>query len=743
MRAAAERVRTAYADVRAGGTHQARLERDIAWDVTQRRLADLDIGESPLVFGRLDLERRRRAGTSGRLAVEDEEPHAARRRLAGARSPSRSTGPPRSSRWRVVRRRHLITRKGREVIGLDDEVFDQIAVEDEGLRVAGEGALLAALERNRTGRMGDIVATIQAEQDEAIRADVHGRARRRRAVRAPARPRSRCTAPRTCSTRTGAGSRTQGVLLVGPSPVFLRYIEQVLPSLGEQDVQLSTISGPEAAACASSRPTRDATARAEGRRRAWRASSQRAVADRERPLRARPHRPDRRAARARVALATPRASSKAVRRRRGTHNENRPYVARRLYDLLVARYKNAAIRAYRERSIDAPADNVTSIFDRDSALDASDRGHARARRAAPRRLGAGAARPLPRPARGEGSARTHVAGAVGRRARQRPVRLPRRSCARRRGTSSPTTSRSCCTAARDPDVARVAVDRSRPRARRRGRLAARSGRGRPARARAARSSGGDDARHRRARHRRARAARLRRRGDARRPLRRADRRTARSDASYEPRTFGHVLVDEAQDLTAMQWRMLARRCPSGSMTLVGDPGQASQPGAVASWDDVLVAPPARTTPTRFVSLSINYRTPAEVMDVASPAARGGRADGRAVAFGAQHGRVPALRRRGARRSRRDHGRADPRRAEHAPATVAVIAPPALHAAIVASLADVGAVADVGRRARRADRGARPDRRQGPRVRPRHRRRARRARERRSRRAAAALCRPLR
>ncbi|MGH8978076.1 MAG: hypothetical protein ACRDV7_08390, partial [Acidimicrobiia bacterium] len=56
MRAAAERVRAAYSDVRAGGTHQARLERDIAWDVTQRRLADLDIGDSPLVFGRLDLE---------------------------------------------------------------------------------------------------------------------------------------------------------------------------------------------------------------------------------------------------------------------------------------------------------------------------------------------------------------------------------------------------------------------------------------------------------------------------------------------------------------------------------------------------------------------------------------------------------------------------------------------------------------------------------------------------------------
>ena len=63
----------------------------------------------------------------------------------------------------------------------------------------------------------------------------------------------------------------------------------------------------------------------------------------------------------------------------------------------------------------------------------------------------------------------------------------------------------------------------------------------------------------------------------------------------EPRTYGHILVDEAQDLTAMQWRMLARRCPSGSMTLVGDPGQASRPGAIASWDDVLGAPAHATS----------------------------------------------------------------------------------------------------------------------------------------------------
>src|SRR5437764_15435338 len=66
----------------------------------------------------------------------------------------------------------------------------------------------------------------------------------------------------------------------------------------------------------------------------------------------------------------------------------------------------------------------------------------------------------------------------------------------------------------------------------------------------------------------------------------------------------------------MQWRVVARRCASGAMTFVGDPGQASRPGAVATWDDVLPHLPTHNPP-RSVTLTINYRTPAEVMDVAS------------------------------------------------------------------------------------------------------------------------------
>ena len=64
-----------------------------------------------------------------------------------------------------------------------------------------------------------------------------------RAVRAPARPRSGCTAPRSCCTSTEPRSSREGVLVVGPNPVFLRYISQVLPSLGETSATQTTVDG--------------------------------------------------------------------------------------------------------------------------------------------------------------------------------------------------------------------------------------------------------------------------------------------------------------------------------------------------------------------------------------------------------------------------------------------------------------------------------------------------------------------
>jgi DNA helicase IV len=80
--------------------------------------------------------------------------------------------------------------------------------------------------------------------------------------------------------------------------------------------------------------------------------------------------------------------------------------------------------------------------------------------------------------------------------------------------------------------------------------------------------------------------------------------------------FGHVIVDEAQDVSAMQWRMVGRRCPGGSMTIVGDLGQASRLGAVRSWEAALAQLPSRRPP-RLLELSVNYRTPTEIMELAS------------------------------------------------------------------------------------------------------------------------------
>ena len=164
------------------------------------------------------------------------------------------------------------------------------------------------------------------------------------------------------------------------------------------------------------------------------------------------------------------------------------------------------------------------------------------------------------------------------------------------------------------------------------------------------------------------------------------------DDDGEPRTFGHVLVDEAQDLSAMQWRMLARRCPTGSMTLVGDFGQASRPGALANWDDVTANLPVRVPPHR-VTLTVNYRTPSEIMDVANrllPAAAPGVEPARPVRSTGAHPEVETV----------APGELVPAAAAAARAstalggTVAVIAPVELHAALTDALADRGAVADV-------------------------------------------------
>jgi len=128
-------------------------------------------------------------------------------------------------RYAVTRRRHLHT-VGRRVVSLDDDVLDLDAVDET--RLTGEAALLASLRRGRTGRMGDIVATIQADQDHIIREDprgilvVEGGPGTGKTVVALHRAACLLYIYRKQLAR-------RGILVIGPSATFLRYIDQVLP----------------------------------------------------------------------------------------------------------------------------------------------------------------------------------------------------------------------------------------------------------------------------------------------------------------------------------------------------------------------------------------------------------------------------------------------------------------------------------------------------------------------------------
>ena len=82
------------------------------------------------------------------------------------------------------------------------------------------------------------------------------------------------------------------------------------------------------------------------------------------------------------------------------------------------------------------------------------------------------------------------------------------------------------------------------------------------------------------------------------------------------RTYGHVVVDEAQDLSAMELRAVARRCPSRSMTVLGDLAQATAPAAQSSWEDAVahLGSPANAS---IEELELGYRVPKPILDVAN------------------------------------------------------------------------------------------------------------------------------
>jgi DNA helicase IV len=91
---------------------------------------------------------------------------------------------------------------------------------------------------------------------------------------------------------------------------------------------------------------------------------------------------------------------------------------------------------------------------------------------------------------------------------------------------------------------------------------------------------------------------------------------AHDQLSGQARMFGHVVVDEAQDLSPMQLRMIGRRCPAGSMTILGDLAQGTGVWAHDRWEDVLAHLPTPSG-TRIEQLRLGYRSPAQVLDLAA------------------------------------------------------------------------------------------------------------------------------
>ena len=222
-----------------GASPQAVYERDGTAQAAANRRAELDLAGEGLVFGRLDLSDGvvHHVGRRG-LRTDEQEPIVVDWRAPAAAPFYRATAADPQG---VVRRRTISTRR-EQVVGVDDELLDAEAADGlEGSVVVGDGAFLAAVSRERTGQMRDIVATIQREQDEAVRAPDDG------ALVVTGGPGTGKTAVALHRVAYLMYARREwysrrGVLVVGPSPVFVDYIGAVLPALGETSVRLASLA---------------------------------------------------------------------------------------------------------------------------------------------------------------------------------------------------------------------------------------------------------------------------------------------------------------------------------------------------------------------------------------------------------------------------------------------------------------------------------------------------------------------
>ena len=516
-----------------GGTFQARYERDVVDEVVFNRISQLDLGDAALVFGRID-----RAPTDtdpeeafhiGRLAVSDEhaEPVVVDWRAPVAEPFYRATG---REPLGLTRRRHFHV-DGRTLLGLEDELFGDghlgIGPED-GVALRGYSTLLAAIERGRTGQLGDIVATIQSEQDEIIRSPQSG------VLVVQGGP---GTGKTVVALHRAAyllytyrfPLEDQGVLVIGPNRVFLRYIERVLPSLGEAGVEqvilADLVPDVQWARYGIDPSESPASARVKGDPR-MSLVIDKAVTDRERALR------DDVVVPFRTGFLRLRAEEsgrivKAAQRRFRKHNAARRWVEGEVWSAFAATSR-----------VDVEIGEVRDAL----------RGLPEVRQALERMW------PVLTPAQllhdlfGSKALLKLAAGKF--LTEEEYLSLYRERCA---DVGDVRWS--------EHDVALL-----------------------------------DEAR-------------------AYLGPKPAKKQAGKPDDD-EIRTYGHIVVDEVQDLTPMQLRMVARRSLNGSMTVVGDIAQATGALAPDDWADVLAHLPTNK-PSRVIGLSVGYRIPERIMELAN------------------------------------------------------------------------------------------------------------------------------
>lgn len=558
-------------EVGRGGTEQARFERDVMWETMLHRLAQLQLGDQALCFGRIDqapvagtsadhlrtpaealLERGNGNGNGGatsttggdsfyigRIAVSDEhqDPVIVDWRAPVAEPFYRATG---REPMGLVRRRHFATR-GRTLLNIEDELFGDAALGlngGSGPTITGHGALIAALETARSGKLGDIVATIQGEQDQIIRSEMPG------VLVVQGGP---GTGKTVVALHRAAyllytfrfPLEGQGVLVVGPNRLFLSYIDQVLPSLGEAGVELAVLADLVPEVAIRGRNT-GLTARIKGDERMMKLLF-RAVRQRERHLR-RDLTVGFGVQYLTVTVDQTRRIVDAARRRFRKHNAARRFVESELFSALArSGHGDVDPRAVR--------DQLRGTLDLREALEWM--------------------WPVLTPAQ----LLEDLFGSL--------ALLKQAS----KGLLDPDEWRALHRP-RSSDVSTVVW-------------------------------ADDDAPLLDEAHELLGA----------RPKR---RRHKPADAYGAPdpdevRTYGHIVVDEAQDLSPMQLQMLRRRSLNGSMTIVGDIAQATGQWAHQSWDEILDHLPDRK-PSRRAELTIGYRLPDPIMQSAARVLRAAAPD---------------------------------------------------------------------------------------------------------------------